>query len=158
MKNYDKSLEVNYNRNWSYILDHDYRILINGGSKSGKTNVLLNLRKHQLANIVKIHLHVKDPFKSKFQLFINVREKVGTKTLKNPKESIDYSQKVHVVCENLKDSNPTKERQVSIFIDDIKAGMKANKNIRSYSHRILLQKQKTQNFTCFGFTVLFQKA
>ena len=31
------------NKNWPYIPDHSYRILIIGGSGSGKTNVLLNL-------------------------------------------------------------------------------------------------------------------
>ena len=34
---------VNENKNWPYIPDHPYRILIIGGSGLGKTNVLLNL-------------------------------------------------------------------------------------------------------------------
>ena len=36
--------------------------------------------------------HVNDPFKSKCQLLIRKREKIGTKELKNPKTFIDYSQ------------------------------------------------------------------
>ena len=32
-----------HNENWPYIPDHPYRILIIGGSGSGKTNTLLNL-------------------------------------------------------------------------------------------------------------------
>ena len=47
MKNYDQSVEINYNANWLYISDHPYIILIIGGSRSGKPNVLLNLIKHQ---------------------------------------------------------------------------------------------------------------
>ena len=31
------------NKNWPYIPDHPYRILIIGGSGSGKTNEVLNL-------------------------------------------------------------------------------------------------------------------
>ena len=31
------------NKSWSYIPDHPYRILIIGGSGSGKTNALLHL-------------------------------------------------------------------------------------------------------------------
>ena len=31
------------NGNWPYIPDHPYRILVIGGSGSGKTNMLLNL-------------------------------------------------------------------------------------------------------------------
>ena len=46
MKNYDQSVEINHNPNLSYIPEHPYRILIIGGSGSGKANVLLNLIKH----------------------------------------------------------------------------------------------------------------
>ena len=31
MKNYDQSIEVNHDPNWSYIPDHPYRILNIGG-------------------------------------------------------------------------------------------------------------------------------
>ena len=37
MKNYDRSVQINHNPNWSYISDHSYRILIIGGSGSRKT-------------------------------------------------------------------------------------------------------------------------
>ena len=36
-----------HNENWPYIPDHPYRILIIGGSGSGKTNTLLNLINEQ---------------------------------------------------------------------------------------------------------------
>ena len=47
MKNYDESVKINHNLNWPYIPDHPYKILIIGGLRSRKTNVLLNLIKHQ---------------------------------------------------------------------------------------------------------------
>ena len=47
MKNYAESVEINHNPKWPYTPDHPYWILIFGGSGSGKTNVLLNLIKHQ---------------------------------------------------------------------------------------------------------------
>ena len=31
------------NKKWSYIPDHRYKILITGGSRSGKINTLLNI-------------------------------------------------------------------------------------------------------------------
>ena len=62
MKNYDQSVETNHNSNWPYISDHPHRILTIGGSGSGKTNVLLNLRKNQWPDTDKIYLYVKDPF------------------------------------------------------------------------------------------------
>ena len=43
-----------HNPNWLQIVDHPYRILIIGGSGSGKTNILLNLISLQL-NINKIY-------------------------------------------------------------------------------------------------------
>ena len=80
--NYDQSVETNHNPNCPYIPDHPYRILIIGGSGSRKSNVLLKLIKHERPDIDKIYLYVKDLFKSKYQLLINGREKVGTENLK----------------------------------------------------------------------------
>ena len=74
MKNYDGSIEINYNPKVRYIPDHLYRILIIGGSGSGKTNMLLNLIKHQPPDIDKIYLYIKDTFESNYRLLINVRE------------------------------------------------------------------------------------
>ena len=47
--------KTQHNSNWPYIPDHPYRILIIGGSGSGKTNVLLNLIENQ-PDINKIYL------------------------------------------------------------------------------------------------------
>ena len=49
----------NHNEKWPYIPDHPYRILIIGGSGSGKANKLLNLITEQ-KNIDKIYLYAKD--------------------------------------------------------------------------------------------------
>ena len=54
MKNYNKSVEIDHNLNWSYIPDHPHKILVIGGSGPGKTNVLLNLIKYQRPDIDKI--------------------------------------------------------------------------------------------------------
>ena len=43
--NYVNENKTKYNKNWPYIPDHPYRILIIGGLGSGKTNLLLNLKK-----------------------------------------------------------------------------------------------------------------
>ena len=75
-KNYDESVKINQNRNWPYIPNHPYWILIIGGSGSGTTNVLLNLMKYQRPDVNRIYLYVKDPFKSKYQLLLNRKEKV----------------------------------------------------------------------------------
>ena len=62
MINFDDYVNENkteHNKNWPYIPDHPYRILIIGGSGSGKTNVLLNLIDNQ-PDIDKIYLYAKD--------------------------------------------------------------------------------------------------
>ena len=61
-----------------YILDHPYRILIIGGSGSGKTNALLNLRNNQ-PDIDKIYLYAKDPYEAKWQFLMNKRKSTGLK-------------------------------------------------------------------------------
>ena len=95
IKNFDQSVEINHNPNWPYISEHSYRILIIGGSRSGRTDVILNLIKHHRPNIDKIYLYIKDPVESKYQLLINRREKVGIENLKNPKTFTDYLQTVN---------------------------------------------------------------
>ena len=74
MKNYDQSVYINHNPNWPYISDNPCRILIIGGSGSGKTNVLQNFIKHKPPDIDKIYLYVKNKFESKYQLLINRRK------------------------------------------------------------------------------------
>ena len=66
---------IEHNSKWPYIPDYPYRILIVGGSGSGKTNALLNLINNQL-DIDKIYLYPKDPYEKKYQYLINKREKV----------------------------------------------------------------------------------
>ena len=41
--NYVNENKTKHNKNWPYIPDHPDRILIIGGSGSGKTNLFLNL-------------------------------------------------------------------------------------------------------------------
>ena len=67
MINFDYYVNENrteHNRNWPYIPDKPYRILIIGGSGSGKANVLLSLIENQ-PDIDKIYLYAKDLHKGK---------------------------------------------------------------------------------------------
>ena len=61
--------KTEYNPKWPSIPDHPCRILTIGGSGSGKTNALLNLRKNQL-DIYQIYLYAKDPCEAKYQCLI----------------------------------------------------------------------------------------
>ena len=132
MKNYDQSVEINHNPNWRYIPDLSYGILIIGGSGSGKTNVILNLIKHQRPDIDEIYLYVKDPFESKYQLLINRRQKIGIEILENPQVVIVYSQAIDDIYKNWEDYHLIKNRVLIVF-DDMIADMESNKKL-SYSH------------------------
>ena len=57
-----------HNWKWLEILYHSYGILLIGGSRSRKTNPLLNIINHK-PDIDKIHLSAKDPYEAKYQLF-----------------------------------------------------------------------------------------
>ena len=59
--NYTNENKTDHNKNWPYIPDQSYRILIIGGSGSGKTNLLLNLIENQ-PDIYKKNLYAKDPY------------------------------------------------------------------------------------------------
>ena len=87
----------------------------------------MNLLKHKRPYIDNIYFYVNDPFQSNYQLLINGREKVGIKTLKNPKVFVDYSQTIDVAYENLERCNPTKKRRILIVFDDMIAHTKSNK-------------------------------
>ena len=96
---------------WSIQLtDYPYRILIIGGSRSGKTNVLLNLIENKL-DIDKIYLYTKDPYEAKYQYLINKREGVGINHFNNPKFFIEYSNDTRNVYKNIDDYNPHKENK-----------------------------------------------
>ena len=75
---------------------------------------------------------------------------------KNPKVFIDYSQTIDDLYENSEDYNPARKRRVLIVFDYMIEDMESNKKIKSYSHRIVFRRKKTQYFTCLYITFLFQ--
>ena len=80
MINFDDVTKENikeYNPNWPQILDHPYKILIIGGSGSGK-KPLFNLINEQ-PDIDKIYLYAKDPYEAKYQFLIKKRESTDLK-------------------------------------------------------------------------------
>ena len=79
-----------HNLKWPYIPDHPNRILIIGGSGSGKTNALLNLINNQ-PDIDKIYLYEKDLHEAKYQFLINKRKSTGLKNFSGRKAFIEYT-------------------------------------------------------------------
>ena len=113
MINFDEYTNENnkeHNLNWPYIPDHPYRILIIGGSETGKTNALLNLINNQ-QDIDKIYLYAKDPYEDKYQYLINKRESVGLKHFNDPRAFIEYSNDMHDVYRNIDNYNLNKKKK-----------------------------------------------
>ena len=77
-----------------------HRIVIIGCSVSDKTDVLLNLIKHQQPGIDKFICMSKIHSIACQQK----RKSRGRKELKNPKAFINYSQKIDNICKNLVES------------------------------------------------------
>ena len=118
---YTNENKIENNSKWPYIPDHPYRILIIGGSGSGKTNALLNLKNNQPEiNIIdKIYLYAKDPYETKYQYLINKCEKVGLDNFKDPKAFLEYSNDMENVYKNIENYNPGKKCKILIAFDDM---------------------------------------
>ena len=138
---YTNENTIKHNPNWPYIPDHPYRILIIGGSGTGKTNALLNLIQNQ-PYIDKIYLYAKDPYEAKYQFLINKRERVGINCLNDPKTFIEYFNDMHKVYKNIDNYNPDKENKILIVFDDMIADMIKNKELNSIVTELFIRGRK----------------
>ena len=144
MINFDEHTDENkieHNSKWPHIPDHPYRILIIGGSGSGKTNALSNLINNQ-PDIDKIYLYAKDPYEAKYQYLISKREKVGLHYFDDPKAFMEYSNDMHDVYNNIEDYNQGKKRKVLIVFDDMIADMINNKKLDSIVTELFIRGRK----------------
>ena len=92
MINFDDITKENinqHNSNWQQIPDSPYRILIFGGSASGRVNALFSLVSQQ-PHIDKIYLYLEHPYEANYQLLINKRENTGLKHLNDSKALIQF--------------------------------------------------------------------
>ena len=144
MTNFDDYTNENIielNLKWPYIPDHPCRILIIGGSGSGKSNALLNLINNQ-PDIDKIYLHAKDPYEKKYQYLINKRKKVGINHFNDPKAFMEYSNDMQDVYKNVEDYNPIKKRKVLIIFDDTIADMINNNKLNPIITELFIRGRK----------------
>ena len=144
MINFDDYVNENkteHNKNWPYVPDNPYRILIIGGSGSGKTNVLLTLIENQ-PDIGKIYLYAKDSFEAKYQYLINILEKVGLKRFNDPRAFIEYSNDMCDVYKNIDEYNIDKERKTLIVFDDMIADIIKNKKLNSIVTELFTEVEK----------------
>ena len=138
---YTNENKIKHNPNWQYIPDHPYRILIIGGSGSGKTNTLLSLINNQ-SDIDKIYLYAKDPYEDKYQFLTKKRENIGLKHFNDPKAFIEYSNDMHDVHKNINHYNPDKENKILVVFVDMIADMISNKKLSSVVTELFIRDTK----------------
>lgn len=114
IKKDNKDLLLNIIQNPSHLPQHPFRMLINGSSGSGKTNLLLNLlfNKDYSLNFHKIYLYAKDLEEDKYQWLI---KKMETAKTVNNGDVFDKGTKIEEVvkCDDL-----NKEKMNLIIFDD----------------------------------------
>ena len=109
----NKSNKKRY-ESWPYISDHPYRILIIGGSGSGKANTLLNLVNEQ-HDIDKIYLYARDLNEPKYEFLIKKHKDAGIKHLNDPNAFIECSNLMYDVYENIHDYNSSRKKTLHCF-------------------------------------------
>ena len=129
-----------HNSKCPYIPDYPYRMLIIGGSGSGKTNALLNLI-NNLLDIGKIYLHAKDPYEDKCKFLINKRESTGSKHFNDPKAFIEYSNDVQDVYKNIEECNIGKKCK-TIVSDEMIADRINNKKLHTVVAGLFIRGRK----------------
>ena len=127
-----------HNKKWPYIPDHPYRILIIGGSGSGKTNVLLNLINQQ-DHIEKNYLYEKDSSKPKYEFLIKKREDAGIKHLDNPNPNAFIECSMDVVYKNIDEYNPSRKRKILIVFDDMIADIISNRKFQAVVNELFFR-------------------
>ena len=130
-----------HNEKWPYIPDHPYRILIIGGSGSGKTNTLLYLINEQ-NDIDKIYLYAKDLNESKYEYLIGNRENARIKHLNDSKTFIESSNTMNDVYANIDNYNINRIRKILIVFDDMIADIMTNKKFQSIIKELFIRCRK----------------
>ena len=134
----------NHNEKWPYIPDNPYRIIIIGGSGSGKTNTLLNLIKEQDFHDVidKIYLYARDLNEPKYQFLIKKREDAGIKDVNNPNAFIVCPNTMDDVYGDIDNYNPKRNKKVLIVFDDMIADIIANKRFQAIIKELFIRCRK----------------
>ena len=130
-----------HNEKWPYIPDHLYRIIIIGGSGSGKRNALINLINEQ-NGIDKIYLYPRDLSEPKYENLIKKREDAGIKHLNNPNTFIECSNTMDDVYENINDYNLIRKRKTIIVFDDMIADIMGNKRFQAIIKEMFIRYRK----------------
>ena len=110
--NYDSNSKIsnNYKRLYKYMPDDTFRMLICGGSGSGKTNLLYHMLTEPLVFYDQIHLYAKNLEQEKYQNMIKKFDKIS--------QSVGYDVLIYSDNEIVPVENMESEAQKIIIFDD----------------------------------------
>ena len=122
-----------HNKKWPSVPNYSYIMLIIGGSRSRKSNALLNLIKEQDSDDLndEIYLYAKDLNEPKYQFLITKRKDVGKKHLNFPKAFIDHSNTIDDVYNSIDHYNSTRKINILIAFDDMIIDIMTNKKFQA---------------------------
>ena len=124
-----------------YIPDHPYRILIIGGSGSGNTNALFNLKSQQ-DDIDKTDLYANDLSEAKYEFLIKKGEDARIKHLNDSKAFIKCSNTICDVHENIDDYSLTRKSKNLDVFDDMIAEIMSNKKFQVVAKELFIRCRK----------------
>ena len=140
-----------HNEKQPYIPDHLYRIIIIGGSGSGKINPLLYLINNQ-NDTDKIFLYAKDLSEPKYEFLIEPKyeflikksENAGIKHLNAhaPNALIECSNTMDDVYENVNDYNPSRKRKILVVFYDKIADIMTNEEFKAIIKELFIRCRK----------------
>ena len=131
----------NKKKSFSENDDWPFRVLIIGPSRSGKTNILLNLI-DKFHPIDKIYLYAKDTDEDKYQYLINKREQARIKYLNDPHALIEYSNDMNDVLEDINNYNKNRDKEVLIIFDDMIADIMRSGKFKAIVEELFIRRRK----------------
>ena len=125
-----------HNEKWPFILDCPYRILIIGGSGSGKINALLNIIKEQ------DDIDKKDLIEVRYEFLIKKCEDVGTNHFDDPNAFIECSNRIDDIYQIMDDYNASRQREILFVLDDMIADIMSNKTFQAIIRELFIRCRK----------------
>lgn len=109
--------QLEYVQNESYLPQHPFRLIINGGSGTGKTNQLLNLLFHDTysLNYHKVYLYAHDLSEPKYEYLIKKFENIADDMRVPVEEIFEHSDKMNEIIDV--DDLDKKKMNLVIFDD-----------------------------------------
>ena len=116
--------------------------MVSDGSRSRKTNALLNLISQQ-DDIDKMYLYLfVDSSEPKYEFLIKNCEDTGIKHFNDLNAFIECSNTMDDVYENIDDCNPSRKRKILIVFDDMIADIMTNKKFQAIIKELFIRCRK----------------